>query len=324
MSMSDLQKIVKNTAKKWDLEDFIEFSLEFIDAISTQKITTIISPTDHKYIFYQFDSNYNHAISRPLNTDLFINSKSKFQHSVNQLTEILNIIQNNKSDSTKTIEKEGLDPTKIDSTVYTMQQCIGVVGDAFNNSNQSRKLIGQLFESMVRDILSKVGVTTEPREIRIPIPGSQKTMKFQLDFVFTRNAAIVTGENIHTVSLNNTSEDNEEFIANNEIVGSVKTTSKDRIDKLFLDKFMLSRLIGRDIPVAAIFLHDVQRARRGNHEFGIASTFKSGHFMGYSVALNKLDGVYYVDPRPIMKEDDDLHNHISRFSDFIVKDVWTL
>ncbi len=49
-----------------------------------------------------------------------------------------------------------------------------------------------------------------------------------------------------------------------EVVGSVKTTSKDRLDKIFLDKYLLTRLIGRDIPVVAIFLHDAQRAIKGN------------------------------------------------------------
>ncbi|MEW6211239.1 MAG: hypothetical protein AB1631_22930, partial [Acidobacteriota bacterium] len=109
-----------------------------------------------------------------------------------------------------------------------------------------------------------------------------------------------------------------------EIVGSVKTTSKDRIDKIFLDKHLLTKLLGRDVPVVAIFLHDVQRAQRGSSIFGINSTFKSNHFLGYTVALNKLDGVYYVDPRPEMTVNERLREQIHDFQQFLVKDLWAL
>jgi hypothetical protein len=109
-----------------------------------------------------------------------------------------------------------------------------------------------------------------------------------------------------------------------EVVGSVKTTSKDRIDKVFLDKFLLTKLLGRDIPVIAVFLHDVQRAKRGESIFGINSTFKTNHFLGYTVALNKLDGVYYVDPRPDMLTNERLREQIRDFQSFLVRDLWTL
>jgi len=80
----------------------------------------------------------------------------------------------------------------------------------------------------------------------------------------------------------------------------------------------------RDVPVIAIFVHDVQRAVRGTSIFGINSTFKSNHFLGYTVALNKLDGVYYIDPRPEMTSDERLSEHIRDFQYFLVKDLWSL
>jgi hypothetical protein len=135
-------------------------------------------------------------------------------------------------------------------------------------------------------------------------------MSYELDLVFSRNKAIITSET--------------RLIHPSEVVGSVKTTSKDRIDKIFLDKYLLTRLLGRDIPVIAIFLHDVQRARKGNSIFGINSTFKSNHFLGYTVALNRLDGVYYVDPRPIMEANERLREQIHDFQQFLVKDLWRL
>lgn len=87
---------------------------------------------------------------------------------------------------------------------------------------------------------------------------------------------------------------------------------------------MLTKLLGKDIPVIAIFLHDVQRAQRGEDIFSINSTFKTNHFLGYTVALNKLDGVYYIDPRPEMLVNERLHEQIKDFSQFLTQDLWLL
>jgi len=116
----------------------------------------------------------------------------------------------------------------------------------------------------------------------------------------------------------------KEYIHKSEIVRSLNTTNKDRLDKIFIDKYLLNKLLGRNIPVVAIFLHDVQRAQRGNSIFGINSTFKSNHFLGYTVALNKLDGIYYVDPRPEMLVNERLREQIADFQRFLVRDMWVM
>jgi hypothetical protein len=60
----------------------------------------------------------------------------------------------------------------------------------------------------------------------------------------------------------------------------------------------------------------------GDRKYTINSTFKTNHFLGYTVALNKLDGVYFVDPRPEMTVNERLREQIRDFQDFIVKDAW--
>jgi len=199
----------------------------------------------------------------------------------------------------------------INKVVYTLQQSIGCIGDSFENQNQSRKRIGQLFENLVTLILRSLGLECQPRTVNLPIPGFPGyNMSYELDLVFSLNKAILTS--------------GTKYIHPSEIVGSIKTTSKDRIDKIFLDKYLLGKLLGRNVPVIAIFLHDVQRARKGTSIFGINSTFKSNHFLGYTVALNQLDGVYYVDPRPEMTVNARLKAQIADFERFIVHDLWKL
>lgn len=44
--------------------------------------------------------------------------------------------------------------------------------------------------------------------------------------------------------------------------------------------------------------------------------------MGYTIALNRLDSVYYVDPRPEMTANERLRQQIFDFQQFLVKDIW--
>jgi hypothetical protein len=46
--------------------------------------------------------------------------------------------------------------------------------------------------------------------------------------------------------------------------------------------------------------------------------------LGYTVALNRLDGVYYVDPRPEMLVNERLREQIGDFQQFLVEDLWKL
>lgn len=218
--------------------------------------------------------------------------------------------------------------------VYTLQQSIGCVADAFPDANQARKRVGILFEALVKLAIREVGLICEPRTISVPPPDSAgQTMRYELDVVFSRNKAILAAETkagtLHPDSpaeepVTPTPATRATTIAQDEIVGSVKTTSKDRIGKVFLDKYLLTKLLGRDIPVIAIFLHDVQRASSGKSIFGVSSTFKSSHFIGYTLALNRLDGVYYVDPRPEMMTSPNLREQIKDFQQFLVRDLWDL
>jgi hypothetical protein len=108
------------------------------------------------------------------------------------------------------------------------------------------------------------------------------------------------------------------------IIGSVKTSSKDRLDKIFVDKFLLAKLTGKDIPHVAIFLNDVQRKGKTPDKYGISATFLPGHFKGYTVKLNPLDGVYYFDIRPNMLTEKILKDHIRTFDHFLFKELWGL
>ncbi len=98
---------------------------------------------------------------------------------------------------------------------------------------------------------------------------------------------------------------------------------EDRIDKIFLDKFLYCKLTETALPHIAISLNDVQRksTRRGD-EYGVNSTFLSGHFKAFTVKLNPLDGVYDCDIRPNMQTDRLLRPHIHTIDYFFCTDLW--
>jgi hypothetical protein len=310
--LADLQESLADKAGFHRLTDYQRFCSAYLALLEKDKPTRIVSPSHLHYVFYQYGKTHGHAITRPLNISLFFEAKHAFVQAFKRFVDFLADLKRRQH---AVVDSKGcrqyLESNEVNRVVYTLQQSIGCVGDSFANENQSRKRIGQLFELLVRLIIQEVGVTCEPRTINLPIPNFPGyKMSYELDIVFSRDRAILTSEtkDIHP----------------SEVVGSIKTTSKDRIDKVFLDKYLLSKLLGRDVPVIAIFLHDVQRARYGQSIFGINSTFKSNHFLGYTVALNRLDGVYYVDPRPEMRTNKQLREQIHDFQRFLVNDLWML
>ena len=75
-------------------------------------------------------------------------------------------------------------------------------------------------------------------------------------------------------------------------IGQLKTSSKDRLDKIFLDKYLYNKLMEVDTPHFAIFLNDVQRTKAKQGTYSIGTTFLPGHFKAYTIAMDPLDGVY--------------------------------
>lgn len=169
--------------------------------------------------------------------------------------------------------------------------CIGAALDALpaNRSNTARKLNGDLFERLILLLIRELGIECAAGTVQVPITVdgiAQFTMSYQHDLVIKDGEAV-------------------------KLIGGVKTSSKDRLDKVFIDKYLYSKLTDSCIPHIAIFLNDVQRknTKRPNR-YGINSTFLPGHFKGYTIKLNPLDGVYYCDIRPNMLTDPFLSQHI--------------
>lgn len=89
-----------------------------------------------------------------------------------------------------------------------------------------------MFERYIRLIIDSIGIHVEGGTECIPVIDNGEelfSMSYQHDIIIKDDSVI-------------------------KAIGSVKTSSKDRIDKIFIDKFLYNRLKGVDIPHFAIFL----------------------------------------------------------------------
>ena len=98
-------------------------------------------------------------------------------------------------------------------------------------SNTARKINGDLFERFIRLTIAAIGVEVTEGTVSVPVKIDNETafnMNYQHDLII-QAAGATRG------------------------IGSVKTSSKDRIDKIFIDKFLYSKLTETSTPHFAVF-----------------------------------------------------------------------
>ena len=293
MKLDGLVKAASNKGNFTELWHYVEFCLEFLDFIGTPGAiqAEIVSRNETHYRFIQF-KNAEFSISRPLNSNLLYTGKVA-KTELKKFLQILDALKKNDTQTNRQI---------VNRSVYTIQQSIGAALDALpaGKSNTARKINGDLFERLIQLVLVQVGIECTAGVVKVPVKVAGKeefAMNYHHDLIIKSGALV-------------------------KIIGSVKTSSKDRLDKIFIDKFLLAKLTGKDVPHIAIFLNDVQRKGKNPKEYGVGATFLPGHFKGYTIKLNPLDGVYYFDIRPNMLTENILKDHIRTFDHFLFKELW--
>ncbi len=290
-------KTIVSTATDKDrfltIKAYSDFCLIYLEFIKTNLQAVIVSRNEKNYRFFQYKEDGTYNVTRPINSDLMLSLES-FDSKRKQF---FTILKNIKDKLSKTRANRKL----INDFIYTCQQSIGAALDALpaNKSNIARKLNGDLFERFIRLIIFEIGIDVTDGTIAVPVKING-TEAFKMNY---QHDLIIKVDDV------------------TKAIGSVKTSSKDRIDKIFIDKFLYNRLTDANTPHFAIFLNDVQRKGKEG-KYGINATFLPGHFKGYTIKLNPLDGVYYFDIRPNMRTEDILKDYIKTFDHFLIKDVW--
>lgn len=234
--------------------------------------------------------------SRPVNDTLFIYDPAEFSVKFDEFKSLL-----------KTLAPEAEDIAEknlhlIDSVIYTIQQTTGVGLDFLVNPNSARKHVGNRFEELIRLIISELGIANKKIVLKIPYEDEGgRVYSCETDLVFSPFDEV---------------RSDSSTIHPQEVVVSLKTSSKDRMGKIFIDKLLMEKFVGHPVKVMGIFLNDIQRKETDN----ISSTFVSGLFMVYTKFLTETEGMYFVDP-PAKIANPPYSNHIFRFSKFLTRDI---
>lgn len=282
------------------------------------------------YLIYFSDNSGTKKFLRPINKTLFIMDSAEFSIKMSSFKTILSKIKNKEkvfSDTEKNI---------IDSILYTLQQAIGVGFDLLVDPNSARKHVGNRFEELIKAVFTEIGIPNRKVVLKIPYETDEgkKNYTCENDLILSPSHAFFSEDNEssivleaeidttldHNLKLNSDAEiDAAKYINAEEIVVSVKTTSKDRMGKMFMDKILLQKFVGHDLKVIGVFLNDVQR--KGNAD--ISYTLVSGLFMVYNKFIAELNGVYYLDPPP-NAEKEPYNQYIKKFSLLITEDIENL
>lgn len=298
MSLSDLVGHATDKERFHSVESYIEFCTRYLEYVDTGLQARIVSQNESHYQFFQYREEGSFNITRPLNSRLMYGAE-EFPNAAQQFNLTLEQLKDGERPSGSLREN-------LVRTIYTLQQSIGAALDGLpaGKSNQARKVNGDLFERLIRLLIASMNVDCVSGTMQVPVKDIDGTELFKANYQ-------------HDLLL---SKDDEL-----KVIGSVKTSSKDRIDKVFMDKFLYNRLTDTALPHIAIFLNDVQRKKAtGENRYGVSATFLPGHFKAYTVKLNPLDGVYYCDIRPNMVSDALLSQYIKTIDHFFYSDLWEL
>lgn len=240
---------------------------------------------------------------RPFRNDLFIRNASIFNDNYNKFDLILTRLRN--EERKFNAEEYRL----VDSVIYTIQQATGIGLDLMVQSNSARKYVGNRFEELIRTLLSTLEISMKKVVLSIPYETDEGNKYYRCE----TEVIISPYESVRSDAMN---------INPNEIVVSLKTTTKDRMPKIFIDKVLMERFVGHPVRVVGISQNDIQRKEDAD-EIKISYTFVSNLFMVYTRFLAQLEGYYYLDlPSKALQRP--FNQYIFPFSKFMLSDVWKM
>ncbi|OIP55817.1 MAG: hypothetical protein AUK34_12420 [Ignavibacteria bacterium CG2_30_36_16] len=296
--MSSLSEDLQKT--KSDIQQFRDITSRVLNYIPD------VLDEETEFIGYQICSSNiagTRKSIRPFRNDLFIRSVNIFNDRYGSFEEIINRLKNEEREFTQ--DEYHL----VDSVVYTIQQAMGIGLDLMVQSNSARKHVGNRFEELIRTLLSNLEISIKKVVLSIPYETDEgnKYYRCETDVIISPFESVKSD----ATSINQ-----------NEIVVSLKTTTKDRMPKIFIDKVLMERFVGHPVRVVGISQNDIQR-KEDTGEIKISSTFVSNLFMVYTRFLAQLEGYYYLD-LPSKALERPFNQHIFTFSKFLLKDVWKM
>lgn len=330
------EDILRHRDQRAQLVDFRRIAAAVLDILESESAQPMPARRPAEgYRFYRIDDS---PLTRPINTALFSPSRRQFDDDFDQFIDLCNELRQSRGQSPLDRRSQRFaDRRGIESVLYTCAQAVGTALDTVGTQG-ARKNAGTQFENLIKAVLSAVGISNSDATLRIPVSGSeddaralQQAPRVSSDIVQDDEGrvtvpdidveegsltfgpqvdAIVSPHSVVPISVHS--------IDAREVLVSIKTTSKDRMAKIFVDHYILRRLLGQEVRTVCVFLHDVQRSK-----MDVSPTFVAGMFLVYRRVFGDMSGIYYIDP-PIRAESGSWSKRILPFRRFLLDDVWRL
>lgn len=290
-----------------DINEAIEAARGVLKMLSSDVIdsTSVTTNGYENYSIVDVNAIGEERTVRPINTDIFIDSIEEFDQASESFTDLLDELSETRGYKSELEEEyqHFIKGNRINETLYTIAQGTGIGLDGLSSSkNKARKHAGLRFESLIEVIMDSLGVANDNHYFKIPIEDTDDSYNCEIDTIFGPNDEIETSRiNLH----------------DEEVLVSIKTTSKDRMTKVFTDKVLMSKFLDQEVPLVALFLHDVQR--KGEDQ--INSTFVSNNFYIYHEYLTDFEGTYFIDP-PEKIEEDGFKDKLDTYRELLLEDIW--
>lgn len=285
------------------LQEFFVLSRDCLSRLLQDADMTSVTSAKYQHYVLPYVTDQS-RYPRPINQTLFISDTKQLISHQSQLQNLLaelSEVRNNEaslSEQSRDFVSRGL----ISRTIYTTLQVMGCTLDRSPSVQGARKNFGQRFEDIVRAILGILGVANDSFTFRTRISIINVFYRVPLDVIMNPN-----GE-VHSDS---------SYIDPRDTLLSIKTSSKDRMKFIFVDRFALQNILNiEDIAHVALYLNDVQRSGTNR----INSTFVPDIYLVFCHVFGDLP-LYYLDP-PMVASTLKFRGRIKTFDAFIVHDVW--
>lgn len=257
----------------------------------------VLNNTQQTHIFYDYHLRETFdgpkRETRPINSTLFV--FNNFRLNKNDLYSLIG-----KANPTADIQFR-LTQRKF---IYTIQQSVGAYLDLVSDHQGARKIAGEFFQGLIREIFASqyhVSSGTISFDIREADGINEELRRSVQGLQSNKDAMLKLSFDQLVRPLGYINDDNTDLSPPCVVCG-VKTTTKDRGNMFYVDKFLYEATHSHRPTFISVVLNDVQRKKTKGVTTGISYTFLGGHNRLYSYIMGNLDGYYFVDPPPLASE----------------------
>ncbi len=304
--MSQIDELIARASQSISsLQDFLVLGKDCLSSLLQGIDLVPVINTRYQHYVLPVLSERNTYL-RPINQNLFIHDVQQFDSYQRRFQRLVAQLSEARGDPTLLSQEltQFTDEGLITKTVYTTLQAIACTLDKSANIQGARKNFGQRFENFVKTILSELGIANDSFMFKTQIPIINVPYRVPLDVI------INPGGRVYSDSSN---------IDQRDTIFSVKTSSKDRMKFIFVDRFVLKSVLNAErINYIALYHNDVQRSGRSK----ISSTFVPDSYLVLCHVFGDLP-LYYLDP-PLVAANSAFRGKIKTFDTFILHDVWKL